>query len=418
MTSLQEVYALFLASSGVETDSRKLTLNQLFFALKGPNFDGNTFALKSLQKGAAAAIVDCPKVAASHEKCYLVDDVLKCLQDLANHHRNQFEIPVIGLTGSNGKTTTKELIAAVLRTKYNILATEGNLNNHIGVPLTLLHLTENHTHALIEMGANHLKEIDFLCQIANPTHGLITNVGKAHLEGFGSEEGVLLGKTELYRYVNAHNGIIFINQEDEKLTNTIGKCTKVAYNPSEFILLEDEPAIKFLYNSIEITTKLAGNYNRANVAAAVCVGSAFGVTLKNSVEAIEAYIPKNHRSQVIHKNGKTIVLDAYNANPTSMQAAVEAFQSRKGKKALVLGFMAELGSHENEEHKRIVVLAKSMGLDLCFWVGEAYKPFVSSNWFENTTALQKYLQEYPIDADQILVKGSRSAGLENILDQL
>lgn len=398
MTSLKEVYALFLASSGVETDSRKLRTNQLFFALKGPKFDGNSYALNSLQKGAKAAIVDCPKVASRHEKCLLVDDVLKCLQNLAKHHRNQFGIPVIGLTGSNGKTTTKELIAAVLGTKFNVLATIGNLNNHIGVPLTLLRLTENHTHALIEMGANHLKEIDFLCQIANPTHGLITNVGKAHLEGFGSEEGVLLGKTELYRYLDIYNKTIFINEEDEKLTNAAAKCPKIAYHPSEFILLEEEPVIKLLYKSIEIDTNLAGNYNISNIAAALCIGSAFGVTLKSAIKAIEEYVPKNHRSQVIHRNGKTIVLDAYNANPTSMQAAVKAFQSRKGKKALVLGFMAELGSHENEEHKLIVHLAKSLGLDLCFWVGEAYKPFVYSNWFENTTALQKYLQEYPIDA--------------------
>ena len=418
MTSLKEVYSFFLASSGVETDSRKSLDNKLFFALKGEKFDGNTYALSAIEKGAVAAIVDQQEIAAAHPKCLLVDDVLKTLQSLANHHRKQFDIPVIALTGSNGKTTTKELIAAVLNTSFNILSTEGNLNNHIGVPLTLLRLNNKHSHALIEMGANHLNEIDFLCHIAQPTHGLITNVGKAHLEGFGSEDGVLQGKTELYRFLEKNNGVVFINQQDGKLQNALGENLSIAYTPSDFIIHKDHPTLEILFNNIKINTQLAGIYNKTNIAAAVCVGSAFGVSVEQSATAISDYTPVNHRSQLVQQNNKTIVLDAYNANPTSMHAAVNSFSKRAGKKAVILGTMAELGLHEANEHKALVKLVKTMKIECCYWVGSPYKPFVDSNLFETTEDLVTQLKNNPIEADEILVKGSRSVRLENLLPYL
>ena len=418
MTSLQRVYALFLASSGLETDSRKPISNKLFFALRGEHFDGNAYAQISLEKGASAAIVDNPEIANAHPKCFLVDDVLQTLQALANHHRKQFDLPLIALTGSNGKTTTKELIAAVLGTTHNVLFTEGNLNNHIGVPLTLLRLTPKHTHALIEMGANHIGEIDFLCTIAEPTHGLITNVGKAHLEGFGSEEGVLKGKTELYRFLEKNGGTVFLNQEDLKLIGALGKNHNITYSPSEYDVLDDQPTLRLRFDGVEIHTELAGNYNKTNIATAICVGDAFGVTLENSVAAIAAYVPDNHRSQLMLKNNKAIVLDAYNANPTSMHAAVHAFSLRKGTKAVILGYMAELGSHEADEHKALVRLVKTMDIEACYWIGAAYKSHVDSNWFETTEAFAAHLKRNPIKANQILVKGSRSAGLEILTDLL
>ena len=414
MVSFQDVYALFLTSSGVETDSRKSLDNKLFFALKGENFDGNSYALSAIKKGAKAAIVDNTEIAAN-PKCFLVDDVLQTLQSLANHHRNQFDIPVIALTGSNGKTTTKELLTAVLSTSHCVLATEGNLNNHIGVPLTLLQLTQAHTHAIIEMGANHLKEIDFLCRIAQPTHGLITNIGKAHLEGFGSEEGVLQGKTELYKFLEKNDGVVFVNQENSKLVNSLGKNLSIAYSPSNFLIDKDHPTLELSINNIKINTQLAGSYNRTNIAAAVCVGSAFGFSVEQSAAAISDYTPVNYRSQLVQKNNKSIVLDAYNANPTSMHAAVISFSKRTGKKAVILGTMGELGTHEAKEHQALVKLVETMGIDYCYWVGDPYKPFVDANWFETTEDLAMHLKTNPVNADEILVKGSRSVRLENLL---
>lgn len=418
MTSLKEVYSFFLASSGVETDTRKSVSNKLFFALKGASFDGNTYALSAIKKGAVAAIVDQHEIATAHPKCLLVDDVLQTLQSLANHHRKQFDIPVIALTGSNGKTTTKELIAAVLNSSFNVLSTKGNLNNHIGVPLTLLRLNNKHSHALIEMGANHLNEIDFLCSIAQPTHGLITNVGKAHLEGFGSEDGVLQGKTELYRFLEKNDGVVFINQQDGKLLNALGENLSIAYTPSDFIIHKDHPTLELSFNNIKINTQLAGIYNKTNIAAAVCVGSTFGVPIEKSAAAISDYTPVNHRSQMVQQNNKTIVLDAYNANPTSMRAAVNSFSKMAGKKAVILGTMAELGSHETNEHEALVKLVKTMKIECCYWVGSPYKPFVDSNWFETTKSLEAHLKNNPIEADEILVKGSRSVRLESLLPYL
>ena len=418
MTSLQEVYQLFLKSSGVQTDSRKVKSNQLFFALKGPNFDANAFAHQTIEKGALAAIVDNKTTADANQACYLVDDVLETLQALAHHHRKQFNIPVLALTGSNGKTTTKALIDTVLSTTYTVLATEGNLNNLIGVPLTLLRLKKAHSHAIIEMGANHLKEIAFLCEIAQPTYGLITNVGKAHLEGFGSEEGVLQGKTELYRYLEKTNGLIFVDEENPKLISSLGKNHYVTYNSRSIEIVEEEPTLTVCMEQLTVKTKLTGSYNNANIAAAYCVGMHFGVAPKDAASAITNYAPNNSRSQLRIQNGKTLTLDAYNANPTSMQAAIRAFSKRQGKKAVILGHMAELGSFEQAEHRSLVKLVGTLDFDSCYWLGQPYKSLVEENWFSSVAELADFLKNNPIDATEILLKGSRSATLEQVIEFL
>lgn len=418
MTSLKEVYQLFLKSSGVQTDSRKITSHQLFFALNGPNFDANAFAQQAIEKGALAAIVDDKAVAEANQNCYLVADVLKTLQTLAQHHRNQFDIPIIALTGSNGKTTTKALMHAVLSTTHKVLATDGNLNNHIGVPLTLLRLTTAHSHAIIEMGANHLKEIAFLCEIAQPTHGLITNVGKAHLEGFGSEEGVLQGKTELYDFIAKKDGIIFINQDDNKLLNSIGDVTHTSYKPSEFRTTQDQPTLTLVCQNIEIPTQLVGTYNKENIAAAVSIGVYFGVSLVKAAKAVSDYTPNNSRSQLMTLNGKTLTFDAYNANPSSMKAAIVAFAKRSGKKAVILGHMAELGTYESAEHQALVDLVKKQGFETSYWVGKPYEHLVTTHYFSSVDKLNLFLKNNPIEADQLLIKGSRSATLEKVLDCL
>ena len=418
MTSLKEVYQLFLKSSGVQTDSRKVTSHQLFFALNGPNFDANAFAQQAIEKGALAAIVDDKAVAEANQNCYLVADVLETLQTLAQHHRNQFDIPIIALTGSNGKTTTKALMHAVLSTTHKVLATDGNLNNHIGVPLTLLRLTTAHSHAIIEMGANHLKEIAFLCEIAQPTHGLITNVGKAHLEGFGSEEGVLQGKTELYDFIAKKGGIIFINQDDNKLLNSIGDVTHTSYKPSEFRITQDQPTLTLVNQNIEIPTQLIGTYNKENIAAAVSIGVYFGVSLVKAAKAVSDYTPNNSRSQLMTLNGKTLTFDAYNANPSSMKAAIVAFAKRSGKKAVILGHMAELGTYESAEHQALVDLVKKQGFETSYWVGKPYEHLVTTHYFSSVDKLNLFLKNNPIEADQLLIKGSRSATLEKVLDCL
>ena len=418
MTSLQEVYQLFLKSSGVQTDSRKVKSNQLFFALKGPNFDANAFAHQTIENGALAAIVDSKTTADANQACFLVDDVLQTLQAIAQLHRKQFNIPVIALTGSNGKTTTKALIDVVLSTTHTVLATEGNLNNHIGVPLTLLGLTAAHSHAIIEMGANHLKEITFLCKIAQPTYGLITNVGKAHLEGFGSEEGVLQGKTELYDFIEKKGGHIFINEADNKLMKALGDVAHIAFEPAEYNIVQEQPTLKLVHQNIEIPTQLVGTYNKENIVAAISIGAFFDVSLAKAAKAISEYSPNNSRSQLLKQHGKTLNFDAYNANPSSMQAAVTAFGKRSGKKAVILGRMAELGTYQSAEHQSLVDLVANHEFDACYWVGKPYELLVDTNYFASVEELNVFLRTNPIEADQVLIKGSRSANLEKVLESL
>ena len=423
---IELLHETFLQYPIVSTDTRKIENECIFFALKGDNFNGNRYAVEALRKGAAFAVVDEKKYATS-DKTILVDDVLQTLQKLATYHRNQCNAKVIGLTGSNGKTTTKELINTVLSTKYKTIATSGNLNNHIGVPLTLLSIKKDTEMAIIEMGANHLHEIEFLCSIAQPDYGYITNFGKAHLEGFGGVKGVIKGKSELYDYLMENKKSIFLNADDpiqlEKLGHYIKKYgfskDKSDYYRIEF--LGANPFVTMKVEEIKINSNLIGSYNYTNCCAAILMGKYFNVALNEIKSAIEAYTPQNNRSQVIQKNGNRIILDAYNANPSSMQVALMNFNDMAGKpKIAFLGDMFELGNTAGLEHKNIADLANNLDLDQVFLVGE--------NFYGITTPLQKFRdyeslaahlsnEERPVNAT-IFIKGSRGMALERLLDLL
>ncbi|HEY1022773.1 MAG TPA: UDP-N-acetylmuramoyl-tripeptide--D-alanyl-D-alanine ligase, partial [Flavisolibacter sp.] len=359
---MEELYLIYQQYPSVQTDTRKLQKGDLYFALKGPSFNGNSFAAQALEKGAAYAIVDEATYKVS-DRTILVDDVLQTLQELALYHRKQFTIPFLAITGSNGKTTTKELIHAVLSNTYKTYTTEGNLNNHIGVPLTLLKIKKDAQMAVIEMGANHQKEIESYCKIALPTHGLITNCGKAHLEGFGGEEGVRKGKGELFDYLRSHNGTAFIMADYDYLHQmSQGIQEVISYGTGDAMVMgtvsQSDPFLEVTFAkgiSGKVRTQLVGSYNLPNVLAAVAVGTFFGVTEENMKIALENYAPSNSRSQLVEKGRNKIILDAYNANPSSMKAAIENFARTEGKnKILVLGAMAELGEESLQEHKAIV----------------------------------------------------------------
>ncbi|MGB6152814.1 MAG: UDP-N-acetylmuramoyl-tripeptide--D-alanyl-D-alanine ligase [Pricia sp.] len=423
---IEALHQRFLAHPHVCTDTRKITDDCIFFALKGDNFNGNTYAAEALRKGAALAVVDESQYAVS-VNYILVEDVLSALQELATFHRNHSTAKVIALTGSNGKTTTKELINAVLSKKYATIATVGNLNNHIGVPLTLLSITKDTEIAIVEMGANHQKEIEFLCSIARPDFGYITNFGKAHLEGFGGVEGVIKGKSELYDHLMANNGAIFMNADDsvqfEKLGNHIKKIgfstdKKDFYRIS---LVGADPFVKIEVEDLSITSQLIGSYNFTNCAAAIVMGKYFNVPLRDIKRAIENYIPKNNRSQLLEHNGHSIILDAYNANPTSMAAALENFQGMNAERKIAfLGDMFELGETEAIEHQGIANLAASMHFEDVFLIGENfYRTDVDLKKFGTFEAFAEYLAKNPVEKSaNILIKGSRGMALERILDLL
>ena len=362
MTTIANLHSLFLECSSVSTDTRKIEKNSLFVALKGDNFDANTFAKEALEKGAKYVVIDNPTYLIDN-RTLLVKDSLIALQELAKYHRTFLGLPIIALTGSNGKTTTKELIHAVLSKKYNTLATIGNLNNHIGVPLTLLRFTKETEIGIVEMGANHQKEIEFLCKIAQPDYGYITNFGKAHLEGFGGVEGVIKGKSEMYDYLKGNNKMVFVNVDDsiqkEKFTNI--KRFSFSLNDStadvKISTIEANPMVKIIFNNQTIQSHLIGIYNANNINAAITIGNYFKVSDELIKEAIENYIPENNRSQLILKNGNEIILDAYNANPSSMAAAIANFiQLEKKNKIAILGDMFELGEESHNEHEKIVDL--------------------------------------------------------------
>jgi len=403
----------------------------MFFALKGPNFDGNKHAQAALEKGALAAIVDDAEIATS-DKFILVEDGLLALQELANHHRRQFKIPVIALTGSNGKTTTKELIALVLQKKYNTLKTMGNLNNHIGVPLTLLNLNKETEMAVIEMGANHLVEINQLCKIAEPNHGLITNIGKAHLEGFGSIKGVQQGKGELFEFLEAVGGKAFVNVNDPLIVEIAYYLQNAfSYGSQKFTdlhaeILEANPYLKLRWHfhkkmkredaHIDVPTQLIGSYNLDNVLAAIAVGVRFKVSAENIVSAIADYVPANNRSEVLERNGNRYILDAYNANPTSMMAALKNLEGMTAKnKVAILGDMKEQGEFEKEEHQNIIEY--SARFDQVYFVGDVFSILVKdeNKAFQNVEDLKAHLQKQPIENATVLVKGSRSVQLEKLL---
>ncbi|WP_397363524.1 UDP-N-acetylmuramoyl-tripeptide--D-alanyl-D-alanine ligase [Olleya sp. R77988] len=423
---IETLHKLFLDCNTICTDTRKVESDNLFFALSGENFNGNTFAEEALIKGAKYAIIDDKNYKTS-DNTILVKNSLKTLQELATYHRNYLGVKIISLTGSNGKTTTKELINAVLSKKYNTTATIGNLNNHIGVPLTLLSMTEQTEIGIVEMGANHKKEIDFLCKITQPDFGYITNFGKAHLEGFGGIEGVIEGKSELYNYLMSNNKHLFLNADDpiqkDKLSNYIKKFG-FSQNDSNYFkikFLGAKPFVSLNIENITIKSNLLGEYNFTNICAAAIIGKYFNVDLLAIKKAIEGYVPTNNRSQIIEKGSNSIILDAYNANPSSMEMALKNFSNQnKDNKIAILGDMFELGDSAPIEHQKISNLATSLKIDNIILIGENfYKSETDKLKVKQYRSFEDFKTNYkPIKESALLIKGSRGMALERILELL
>jgi UDP-N-acetylmuramoyl-tripeptide--D-alanyl-D-alanine ligase len=425
---IPELYKIYLKHPSIQTDSRKIKPGDLFFALKGPNFNANEFAARAISDGAAYAIVDEEPVAAN-DRIIKVTDVLKTLQDLAGHHRKQFDpkIPFIAVTGSNGKTTSKELIHVVLSSAYKTYTTEGNLNNHIGIPLTILKIRPDAEIAIIEMGANHQKEIEGYCRYTLPTHGIITNCGKAHLEGFGGEEGIRKGKGELYDHLRAHHGTAFVMWDYDYLQQmSAGIPTVITYGTHDASVTGSvKSSTEFLEVSITkgagldtIKTKLVGEYNLPNILLAVTIGKYFNVPEEKIKTALEEYSPSNSRSQLIEKDGNRIILDAYNANPSSMKAAIENFAKMEGTdKTLILGGMMELGAESVSEHRSLVELIKKYPWKNVVLVGGDFNkidhPYLG---FDNAVQAKDWYKGQKFSTESILIKGSRSTQMEKVLE--
>lgn len=426
--NIAELYQIYLQHSIVQTDTRKLTDGCLFFALKGPNFNANTFAAQALSNGAAYAVVDEAEYA-TNDKCILVDDVLQTLQQLAKHHREQLNIPFLAITGSNGKTTTKELVNTVLKKKFKTYATVGNLNNHIGVPLTILSIKNDAEFAIIEMGANHLHEIEGYCKIALPTHAIITNCGKAHIEGFGGIEGVRKGKGELYDHIRTNNGIIFRNADLPYLKDmAVGIAQQITYGSADanYIgkpimngILLDVAVLNRLSEAL-VKTNLVGNYNFANVMAAIAVGLHFGIDISDIKDAIAAYDPDNSRSQWLVKGTNKLILDAYNANPTSMHAAIVNFaNSNLSNKTLWLGAMKEMGTEETNEHKALVALIDEYTWEEVILVGKEFAGLNGQHkLFDTSAEAAAYIKNNKPENASILIKGSRGSKMEVMAEVL
>ncbi|MGM9476425.1 UDP-N-acetylmuramoyl-tripeptide--D-alanyl-D-alanine ligase [Pedobacter sp. GSP4] len=433
MITTEELYHYYIANPVVSTDTRNITPGCIFFALKGDLFNANEFALQAIEKGAAYAVID-EAAYAQHEKCLLVDDVLSTLQDLARHHRRQLNIPVIGLTGSNGKTTSKELINAVLAERYKTFATFGNLNNHIGVPLSILSISSDVQIAVIEMGANHQKEIAMLCTIAQPTHGIITNVGMAHLDGFGGFEGVKKGKAELYTYLKETLGYTFINRNNAyllEMSATAGLNKLIYYgtengNTIKGELLSSDPFIEVAWTNHELSsavkTNLTGSYNFENILAAICIGDFFDMAPEEINNGLSSYQPKNNRSQLTKTENNTVICDFYNANPSSMTAALNNIAVLSAaKKTAILGDMFELGPESAAQHELIVKQAAESGLDEIIFIGKyffALKDTLKATFFETPAEAADYLQQNPVKNNLVLLKGSRGMKLESLLQYL
>jgi UDP-N-acetylmuramoyl-tripeptide--D-alanyl-D-alanine ligase len=421
---IQRIFEQFLKVRSVTTDTRKINTGDIFFALKGGNFNGNTFAAKALEMGASMVVIDEPQQP-HDERMVLVEDVLTALQQVAKLYRESLKIPFLAITGSNGKTTTKELIRDVLAQRYRVSATIGNLNNHIGVPLTLLAIPADCELAIVEMGANHQGEIRSYCEYALPTHALITNMGKAHLEGFGGEEGVVKGKKELYDHVHASGGVIFVNTDLEKLRRASEGMTIIPYSSNTLECVSESPTLVYahVHNGLrsEYATQLAGAYNLYNIASAFVVGEHFGVSYEQIHAAICAYTPENNRSQVKHTERNTLIMDAYNANPTSLEFALEALSKQSGEhKFFVIGDMLELGDMGPTEHRHIIEVAQRLGLK-----GILVGPIFKSVWkdgdyevFENNIAAKAFLETQAMRDRVILIKGSRGIKLEEVVSAL
>ena len=425
---IASIHSLFLKCNSVSIDTRKIEPNSLFVAIKGDRFDANTFAKEALDKGASYVIID-NEAYYIDQRTILVEDSLVSLQELAKFHREYLKLPIIALTGSNGKTTTKELISVVLSKKYKVKATVGNLNNHIGVPLTLLSFNSETEIGIVEMGANHKKEIEFLCELAKPDYGYITNFGKAHLEGFGGVQGVIEGKSEMYQYLFDNEKLAFINLEDpiqvekskvlKSFTFGINK-ENADVNITE---VQANPFVVIRYSGFTISSHLIGLYNANNINAALTIGKYFGVADLAIKEALESYIPENNRSQLLTKGTNQIILDAYNANPSSMTVAIENFlQLENPNKIMILGDMFELGEESQQEHQAIVTLLSNVENVKCYFVGKAfYDDRIDRNnfWFYETfESFSDYLKETKIENSTVLIKGSRGMALERTLDFL
>jgi UDP-N-acetylmuramoyl-tripeptide--D-alanyl-D-alanine ligase len=431
MMNSELLYQHFLKSSGVITDTRKIDQGNIFFALKGPNFNANSFAAQALETGAALVVVDEAEVIPNNDPRYfLVDDVLTALQQLALYHRRQLQIPIIGLTGSNGKTTSKELLHVVLKQKFKTSATVGNLNNHIGVPLTLLAIEKDTEIAIVEMGANKQGDIKELCDIAEPSHGFITNIGKAHLEGMGGAEGVLKTKTELFQHLRENKGTVFINSQDPILSNMSKRFENPILYPAkgdfcEVEMVDANPFVKFkVGGSQEIhLSSMIGAYNFGNIASAISIGKFFGVSVEKAVQAIVNYKPSNMRSQLVEKRSNLIILDAYNANPSSMEVAIKTFGEMSGKKhkMIILGDMYELGDSTQAEHEKLGELVSQYDFDKICFAGKhmqaaLVKAPMKALYFPDPFSFRNWLQDSKIEDHLILIKGSRGMKLEGLVD--
>ncbi len=438
MISIEELYKLFLSANGITIDSRSIQPNSLFFALRGDRFDGNQFALQALSAGCLYAVVDDAEVAQQDSRCLWVEDVLRVLSDLARHHRRVLALPTIAITGTNGKTTTKELIAAVLRRRYKVGATEGNLNNHIGVPLTLLRLQPDHEISVVEMGASHVGEIRQLADIAQPDYALITNIGRAHLEGFGSYEGVIQAKSELFECVRKHGGKAFLHSDDPILLQAAKGISHLSYGRKKDATIWAEPiphpegyflAFRLFHKetSFEVYTRLVGEYNLPNALAAATVGVAFEVPMEEIVHALEAYNPTNNRSQFIPVTplGNELIVDAYNANPTSMRIAVDNFVQLTTNlpKVIVLGDMYELGPASAREHRLLAeYIAHLSGIEKVFFIGTEFHALCNQitaphvHYFSSREEFVKVLSNSPLQNRFILLKASNSMRFSSLVE--
>lgn len=423
--NIEQLYQIYLSHPSVQTDTRKLKPGDLFFALRGPNFNGNQYAAAALAAGAAYAVMDDPAFVTEPDKMILVNDVLQTLQELALHHRQQFSVPFIAITGTNGKTTTKEMVRTVLSAQYRTCATVGNLNNHIGVPLTILSIPADTEMAVIEMGANHQREIAGYCTVALPTHGLITNVGKAHLEGFGSEEGVRIAKGELYDHLRTNNGTAFVCSDyDYLLEMSKGIDPIITYGQGKADFTgKPIPGTAFLELEAAsvgyISTHLVGDYNFPNVMAAIAIGLHFKVPAEKIKAAIEEYTPSNNRSQVVHRGSNVFIMDAYNANPSSMKAAIENFAGiHAPQKVLLLGAMKELGEDSLKEHQELVEqLQRSHWKAVILVDGDFAKVNHPYIFMQNAEDAKKWVRQQGLENTYFLVKGSRSVGMEKVLPE-